>query len=113
MAKVRVEQVAKRKVAFQRLNQIELSAAAQAVEQVTEGGNEVINDKEQGQRAHGRRHADEPYFFWTGILELHRKNGKVMLRRKRAEHGQMAAPNWVVARYLVVEDGDAHAGFPL
>ncbi len=52
MAKVRVQQVAKRKVALQRLNQIELSAAAEAVEQVTQGGHEVINDKEQRQRAH-------------------------------------------------------------
>jgi hypothetical protein len=73
----------------------------------------VINNEEQRQGPVGRRHAHKPYFFRTGIFELDRKNGEIMLRGKRTKHGQMATPDWIVVRYLVVEDGDAQAGFPL
>ena len=38
MAKMGIEQVAEGEVAFQRLHQIEPGAAADAVEQVTQGG---------------------------------------------------------------------------
>jgi len=113
MAKVRVEQVAEREVALQCLNQIELSAATKAVEQVAEGGHEMINDEEQRQGAFGRRHAHKLYLFRTRIFELDGKNGKIMLRSKRTKHGQMATPDRIVVRYLEIEYGDAQAKFPL
>ena len=113
MAKVRVEQVAEREVALECLNQIELSAAAKPVEQVAEWRHEVINDEEQRQGAFGRRHAHKPYLFRARILELDGKDGKIVLRRKRAKHSQMAAPDWIVVSYSVIEYGDAQAKFPL
>jgi hypothetical protein len=113
MAKMGIQQIAERKVALQRLNQIELGTAADAVEQVTEGGHEVINNKKQRQWPFGRGHTHKPDFFRAGVFELDRKDGKVMLRRQRPKHRQMAAPNRIVARYLEVENGDAHAEFPL
>jgi hypothetical protein len=36
-----------------------------------------------------------------------------MLRRETAEHGEMAAPDRVVAGHFVVENSDAQAKFPL
>ena len=107
MAKVRVQKVAKSQIALERLNEIGLGAAAKPVKQVTEGRHEVINDKEQGQGTCGRRHADKPYLLRAGIFELDSEDGKFMLRRKSAKHRQVAAPNWIIARYFVVEDGDA------
>ena len=107
MAKVRVEKVAKSQIALQCLYEIGLCAATNPVKQITEGRHEVINDKEQGQGARGRRHADKPYLLWAGIFELDREHGKFMLPRERTKHRQVAAPNGIVARYFVVEDGDA------
>ena len=79
MAKVRVQDVAEGEVALERLDQIGLYAAAQPVEQVTEGGHEVIDDKEERQRPRRRRYADEPDLFRTGIFELYGEDGKVVL----------------------------------
>ncbi len=107
MAKVRVEKVAEYVVALERLNEISLCAVPKPVEQITEGRDELINHKKQGQRAHRRRYTDKPYLVGTGIFELDREDGKVMLLRESAKHGQMTAPEWIIARYFVVEDGDA------
>ena len=107
MAKVRVKKVAKSQIALQGLYEIGLCAAAKPVKQVTEGRHEVINDKEQGQGPGGRRHAYKPYLLRAGIFELDSEDGKFMLPRKSTKHRQMAAPNGIVARYFVVEDGDA------
>jgi hypothetical protein len=48
----------------------------------------------------------------TGIVEFYGKDGKLMLRGKSAKHCPMATPNGIVARYFVIENGDAQAEFP-
>ena len=92
--------------------QVELSAAAQPVEEITEGRHEVINNKEQGHGAKGRRHPHPAYLLWTGIFELNGEDGKLVLRRERTKHGQVAAADWIVAGYSVIKNRDAQK-FPL
>jgi hypothetical protein len=50
---------------------------------------------------------DKPYLLWAGIFELDSEHGKFMLPGKSTKHRQVAAPDRIVARYFVVEDGDA------
>jgi len=94
------------------LHQVEPGAAAHPVQEVIDGRHHVESNKQQRQGARGRRHVNKLYLFRARILKLNRKHGKVMLRRKRTKHGQVAASRWIVARYLVIKDGDAHAVFP-
>jgi hypothetical protein len=48
----------------------------------------------------------------AGIVEFDGKDGELVLRGKSAKHCPMATPDGVVARYFVIEDGDAQAAFP-
>jgi hypothetical protein len=72
----------------------------------------VIHDKEQGQGPGGRGHSYKAYFFRKRVLELDCEDSKVMLRRKRAKHRQMATPDGIVAGYFVIKDGDAQRRIP-
>jgi hypothetical protein len=53
VAKVRVEEVTESEIAFESLDQIKPGATAEPVEQVTEGGHEMVNDKQKGQGTNG------------------------------------------------------------
>jgi hypothetical protein len=53
MAKVRVQEVTESEIAFESLDEIKPGAAAEPIEQVTEGRHEVVNDKQKGQRTNG------------------------------------------------------------
>jgi hypothetical protein len=50
---------------------------------------------------------DKAYVLWAGIFELDREHGEFMLCRKSTKHRQVATPNGIVARYFVVENGNA------
>jgi hypothetical protein len=113
VTKMRVQQVAEREITLQGLHKIEPGAAADAVEQVIDGRHHVEGDKKQRQGTRGCGHVNKLYLFRTGILELNCKDGKVMLRCKRTKHRQVAASGWIVARYFVIKNSDAHANFPL
>src|ERR1700760_2882906 len=106
MAKMSVQYVAEREVTFECLDQIGLYAAAQPVEQVTEGSHEVINDKEECERPGRRGYADKLDFIGTGIFELHGEDSKVVLRREGAKHRQMTTAGGIIARYFVIVNSD-------
>jgi hypothetical protein len=48
MAKVRVQNVAKSKIALESLDEIKFGTAAKPVEEITERRHDVVNDKEKG-----------------------------------------------------------------
>jgi hypothetical protein len=87
MTEMRVQEVSKNEIALQCLNEIEFGAAAEPVTQITEGSHEVVNDKEQGEGALGRRDPHPAYLLRPGIFEFDGEDGEIMLRRKRTEHG--------------------------
>jgi hypothetical protein len=83
---MRVQKVSKNEIALQCLNQIEFGAA-EPVKQITERSHEVVNDKEQGKGALGRRYPHPAYLLRPGIFEFDGEDGEIMLRCKRTEHG--------------------------
>jgi hypothetical protein len=87
MTEMRVQEVTENEVALQCLNEIEFGAAAEPVKQATERSHEVVNDKEQGEGAGGRRDPHPPYLLRPGIFEFDGEDGEVMLRSKGTEHG--------------------------
>jgi hypothetical protein len=112
MTEMGVKKISGSEITLKGLNAIKPCASAETIEEITKGRHDVVDEEQQSQWARRRGHADKSYFFRARIFELDREDGKLMLRRQRAKHGQMAASGWVVMRYLVIENCNAQMKFP-
>ena len=104
VAEMGIRHIAEGKIAFHHLHQVEVGVLPQPVEQVRNGREQVIRDKEQSQRARRRRNSHPLNSFRPRVVECRRKDRELMFLREVFEKPEMTAADRIGRYDFVIED---------